>query len=177
MQTAALYSNWGISLWSIASNPSCSWSPLRRIVLLIASKWLEAFSFFSLKHLRIVFGVTNGQPLQFFDSFLRSLLPNHGPPAVMLQIQLWLFVCRALSILFRRSGPSVGLLFLWWKPAATVQIHFVKRIWKSRWSLCSLERLRALLCKPRLLSEHPSKRNLPTMSRSQPGLAPEWKAI
>lgn len=124
--------------------------------------------FFSLKHLRIVFGVTNGQTLQFFDSFLRSHSPNPGTPAVMLRIQLWLFVCRALSILFRRPGPSVGLLFLWWKPAAIVQIHFVKGIWKSRWSLCSLERLRAFLCKPRLLSEHPSKRNLSSHNESRP---------
>lgn len=53
MQTDRLYSNWGVTLWSSASNPCCSWPQLCRNVLPIATEWLGF-----LKHLRIVFCVT-----------------------------------------------------------------------------------------------------------------------
>lgn len=76
MQTDTQYSNWGISLWSVASNPCCSWSRLCRNVLFIASKWLEVFCFFFTvrgKHLRIVFFVTNRRNLHFL---IHSLVPT-----------------------------------------------------------------------------------------------------
>lgn len=131
MQVGGLDSNWGISPRSAASNPTCSWPPQCRIVILIASARLQGFSFVSLswKHPGIVFCVTNRQTLQFFfccwtHSFVPTrqiLLCYSGTP----EIRSWLFLCCCPSILFDRR-VLCKLLFLWWKPAAIVQIHFVK---------------------------------------------------
>lgn len=149
MQVAGLDSNWDISPWSTASNPTYSWPPQCRIVILIASARLQGFSFLSLswKHPRIVFCVTNRQTPIFF--WTRSFGPTRqillccsGTP----EIQSRLFVCCCPSILFDR-WVLCRLLFLWWKPAAIVQIHFVKgfegqKKRKNRWSLSSLENTR-----------------------------------
>lgn len=56
-----------------------------------------------------------------FGPTRQILLCYSGTP----EIQSWLFVCCCPSILFDRR-VLCKLLFLWWKPAAIVQIHFVK---------------------------------------------------
>lgn len=70
MQTDTLYFIWGITLWSSVPNPCCSWSRLCRNVLLIATKWLGF-----LKHLRIVFCVTDRQTLHFNYTLTCSFSP------------------------------------------------------------------------------------------------------
>lgn len=48
MRVVGLDSNWGILPWTTAFNPTCSWPPQCRIVLLIASARLQVFSPLSL---------------------------------------------------------------------------------------------------------------------------------
>lgn len=130
MQVGGLDSNWGISPRSAASNPTCSWPPQCRIVILIASARLQGFSFLSLSlgNIQELYSVSRTDKLSNFFFWTHSFGPTRqillcysGTP----EIQSWLFVCCCPSILFDRR-VLCKLLFLWWKPAAIVQIHFVK---------------------------------------------------
>lgn len=120
MQTDTLYSNWGISLWSIASNPCCSWSRLRRNVFLIASKWLE-LGFFFWKHLLIVFCVTNRQTLHFLT---QSFIPTCQIAVCCRYVGTSTTVVTICP--YHYCKAFCRLLFLWWQQGTIVQIHFVK---------------------------------------------------